>query len=388
MHIGVPVVEHDDDRATWSVPVTGLPGSPARLWFTVPGEHAELFTDLADPAVIGLLVPAMHAGAGMTIDGPVTDELVFGLTHGYDHVMEAVIPGLRRIEIRAEAPTPAKDPAPGVATGFSGGIDSFCVIAEHLGPDVPGRLRLTHLSFFNVGAMTGGEAGRRRFTRMQTLLAPVAARLGLPFVPIDSNLDDFYPFAGFVQTHGPRNLSAASLLQGGVSRYLIASTHPFTRVSIGASHSTAFSDPISTPLLKTRAFRPRFHGSQYTRAEKTAIVAGLSESHESLHVCTTLTADGRNCSTCRKCLRTQLTLELIGQLEAYERVFDLERYVQRRPAFLDEVASSRDPHLVELREFARERGLLLPTAGVGFIRHRLRRLERKSGALRGRLAGG
>ncbi|GAA1058072.1 hypothetical protein GCM10017608_04750 [Agromyces luteolus] len=388
MRIGVPAIESDRGRVTWSVPVAGVPGAPTRLWFTVPGEHAALLTHLADPAVIGLLVPAMHAGAAMTVDGPVTDEVVFGLTHGYQHVMEAVIPELRPIGIEAGAQAAAREPAPGVATGFSAGIDSFAVVAEHLSPAIPDELRLTHLVFFNVGAMTGGAAGRRRFERMRTRLAPSAERLGLPFVPVDSNLDDFFPFAGFVQTHGPRNLSAASLLQGGIGRFLYASTHPFARVSVGRSHSTAYSDPISMPLLETTAFRPRFHGSRYTRAEKTTIVAGLGESHQSLHVCTTLTADGSNCSRCSKCLRTQLTLELIGQLGSYGRVFDLEVYEQLRRGFLDEVAHSRDPHLVELREFARETGFRLPPAGAGFLRHGLRRLERKSGVLRGRLAGG
>ena len=49
------------------------------------------------------------------------------------------------------------------------------------------------------------------------------------------------------------------------------------------------------------------------------MVERIEESHQSLNVCTTLTADGRNCSRCNKCLRTQLTLDLTGHLEAYSR---------------------------------------------------------------------
>jgi hypothetical protein len=139
------------------------------------------------------------------------------------------------------------------------------------------------------------------------------------------------------------------------------------------------------PLLETRGFRPMFHGSQYTRAEKTRIVAGMLESRESLHVCTTHTASGRNCSRCGKCLRTQLTLDLLGELDAYHRVFDLEVYRRVRPAYLDEVVISREPPLVELREIARNRGFRMPAPPVGFVRHRVRRLARKSDTIRRRL---
>jgi hypothetical protein len=75
MQIGVPEISGDHGQVTWSVPVRGLPNAPKRLWFTVPDEHAGLITELADPAVIGLTVPAMHAGEAMNVDGSVTDEL-------------------------------------------------------------------------------------------------------------------------------------------------------------------------------------------------------------------------------------------------------------------------------------------------------------------------
>ena len=386
MHIGAPEITADEGQLTWSVPVRGLADAPDRLWFTLPEAHAGMVTELADPAVIGLLIPAMHSGEPLSVDGSVTDELAHNLTHGYQHILQAVTSGLHRIPLEIANPVPATDPAPGVGTGFSGGVDSFTVLAEHFYQPVADDLRLTHLALFNVGAMTGGEPGRRHFHRVHSLLAPAADRIGLPFIPIDSNLDEFYRFAGFVQTHGPRNLGVASLLQGGLGRFYFASTHPFPEVFVGPSHSTAYSDPISMPLLETRQFRPLFHGSQYTRAEKTLIVAEVEESHQSLHVCTTLTADGRNCSRCNKCLRTELTLDVTGHLKSYGRAFDLDVYRRVRRAYLDEVAWSRDGHLVELREFVERSGLRLPSAGAGYVRHGLRRAARKAGTIRRRIA--
>ena len=386
MRIGAPEISSEDGHLTWSVSVRGLANAPDRLWFTIPEEHAALVTELADPALIGLLIPAMHAGDAVTVDGPVTDELAHNLTHGYQHILDVVIPDLRRVPLEIANPVPAADPAHGIGTGFSGGIDSFTVLAEHFYQPVAADLRLTHLTLFNVGAMTGGDPGRRQFRRVHSLLAPAADRIGLPLITVDSNLDDFYPFTSFRQTHGPRNVSAASLLQGGLGRFYSASGHPYTLASVRRAPDTVFSDPISVPLLTTRHFRTIFHGSQYTRVEKTQIVAEIAESYESLNVCTTLTADGRNCSQCNKCLRTELTLELTGHLDAYGRAFDLDVYRRVRRAYLDEVAWSPDEHLAEIREFARRSGFRLPSAGAGFVRYGLHRAARKAGTIRRRLA--
>lgn len=388
MHIGPPEIRTKNGQITWSVAVHGLPDAPERLWFTIPQAHAGFVTELADPAVIGLTVPAMHAGEPVTVGGSVTDELAHNITHGYQRILEACIPGLRQVPLEIANLIPATDPAPGVGTGFSGGIDSFAVLAEHFYQPVAKDLRLTHLALFNVGGLGGGEPGNRRFRRMGSLLAPAAERIGLPFILIDSNLDDFYGFAGFMQTHGPRNLSAAWLLQSGIGRFYFASSGPFEGIEVGRTHSTSFSDPISMPLMGTGRFRPVVHGSQYTRVEKTLIVAEIEESHESLNVCTSFSADGRNCSRCNKCLRTELTLELTGNLGAYDRAFSLEVYRGVRQAYIDEVAWSHHRYSAEIRELARRNGFHIPSAGVGFIRYGFRRAARKTRTIRRRFTGG
>ena len=55
--------------------------------------------------------------------------------------------------------------------------------------------RLSALFFFNVGSHGGGtEKARRKFHTRYDFLLPCAQELGLPFVPMDSNLFDFYEF--------------------------------------------------------------------------------------------------------------------------------------------------------------------------------------------------
>ena len=160
MRIGTPRITNHGDRVRWTATVDGPPELPEQLWFEVARSHEGLITDRADPAVIGLLIPAMQRGLPLEIDGPVTDELVHALTHGYQDVYSTVIPQLRMVAIDARTTLTAGPAAAGVATGFSAGVDSFAVLAEHHFASVAPSLRLTHLTFFNVGAMGSGDSGR------------------------------------------------------------------------------------------------------------------------------------------------------------------------------------------------------------------------------------
>lgn len=361
MRIGTPELEVADGCLTWSVTVDGLAGTPERLWFRLPEQHAGLVTERADPAVIGLLLPAMHAAEAVEVAGPVTDELSHNLTHGYQEIFEAVVVGLRRVGLETPNTVPADEPPRGVATGFSGGVDSFTVLAEHYFRPVPDAMRLSHLTMFNVGSLTRGERGRELFHRLHDLLAPAADRFGLPLVPVDSNLDEFYAFGNYQQSYGPRNMSAASLLQGGIGRYYFAGSVPYPFVGVHRSNGTGRSDPVSIPLLTTRQFRAVSHGNQYTRVEKTLIVADTPASYSCLNVCVDPLPDARNCSRCHKCVRTQLTLEISGRLDDYAEVFDRDAYRRARAAHLDRVVLAADDEFeAEIRTLARNMAFRLP----------------------------
>ena len=42
------------------------------------------------------------------------------------------------------------------------------------------------------------------------------------------------------------------------------------------------------------------------------------------------TGQVENCSVCNKCLRTQITLDLLGKLDLYQDVFDLKSILIKR----------------------------------------------------------
>src|SRR5690606_19883688 len=110
-------------------------------------------------------------------------------------------------------------------------------------------LKLTHLLFYNVGSHLAG--GRELFLQRLRRIQVFADHVGLPLVPVDSNLDEFYSKAGlgFASTFTVRNVSAALVLQGGLKTYLYASGYRYQDCRVGQSRDIAIADPVLLPLL-------------------------------------------------------------------------------------------------------------------------------------------
>lgn len=389
MKIGAPQIVHRDGQIVCRARVESGDGDRT-LWYSVGESHGDLLSASSDAFAVALLIPAMARGEDMHLDGAISERLYYNLSRPLQSVLRLVIPALRPVAVHPgdlSGVAPAR--AAGVATGFSGGIDSYCVLADHHYSPAPEHFRVTHLLFNNVGSHATGE---RLFRKRYRRLLPVVEQLGLPLVLVNSNLDGFYgdPL-GFQQTHTPRNASVALLLQGGIGRFLYASTYGYLDASVGATKDMAYSDTVTLPLLSTETLDAFSVGSEYSRVEKTLRVAEVADSHATLDVCANPHSTGRqtNCSTCWKCLRTLATLEIAGRLELYRDSFDLAAYRSRRMEYLASLPESRDPLLREIVEFASERGFPLPTSSRivrAWRRHSMAGLVKRALLRLGRLA--
>ena len=345
-----------------------------------------------DAALVALLIPAMVAGGELHVEGPVSDELVFRLRHGYQDILQAVIPTLRPVEVIAPQQVPTGPKGAGVAAGFSAGVDSFAVLADHFyDPEVPPALRVTHLLFHRLGSHDdAGDTERALFLDRLNRAARVADEIGLPIIPIDSNVMEAYRETGLnsQQTHTPRGASVAFLLQQGVGRWLYASALHIRHTRVDKHYDTTLTDPIALPLLSTSSLLLESHGGQYTRFDKTMRIAEIPDTYSSLDVCVSGEL-GPNCSKCFKCLRTMAALEIGGVLDRYVDVFDLDVYQRHRDTYFALAPLSRDPLVKELLVEARSRGFALPRPSLRrvsptvyrhakseAIRHRERLLKR------------
>jgi hypothetical protein len=246
-------------------------------------------------------------------------------------------------------------------TGFSGGIDSFCVLADHLLGSPPPSYKITHLLFNNVGSH-GDDASHasRVFHDRYRHIERAAAELGIPIVRVDSNITDLLRM-DFQVTVSTRNISAILQLQKLCKRFVFASGYRYQDCYTGEVDNQAYSDPVAIPLLSTETFDCISAGCEYSRVQKTIRVADLELAHRYLNVCASDNGKGTNCSTCFKCRRTLVTLDILGKLDQFAGVFDLRHYRRHRSAYIVALLRNGDhPFLEEMLEYARTVGFRFP----------------------------
>jgi hypothetical protein len=365
MQITKAVVNDVGEYAHFSVNVCDREGE-RELWFRVPSEFGSMLSERSDGPLAGLLFRAMILGEDIHIDGEVSETLYYNLSRPCQRLLKEIYPELSLVNIFPEKIVPDGERANGVATGFSSGIDSFTVLADHHYSDhVPEGYRITHLLFNNVGSH--GAGGERLFYERFSRVKEAAGKIGLPIIPVNSNMDEFYVKLGyeFVNTHTPRNVAVGHILQNGIDKLLYASTYDFGSVSVKATVG-GFSrcEPLILPLLSSSTMQAIQTGSEYSRFEKTAKVSRLEDSYSLLDVCVKAQdaqkAGTVNCSTCRKCMRTLLAMEILGMQDCYGDLFRIDLYQKNRQRFIAELYQSEDPNEYELIDYALRHGYQLP----------------------------
>lgn len=346
------------------------------LWYRIDQTFGDFLTDLCDAPLVALILPAMALGEDISILGKVSERLYYQLSGPYQHVLKQVIPFLNIVNITAEDLQNTAVRSPGVATGFSGGIDSFSVLADHFFSDVPQGFKITHLLYNNVGSHF--QRGEQLFEKRYARLKPVAENIGLPFIKVNSNLDSFYPDTkvknlGFAQTHTLRNASVPLVLQGGIGRFLYSTDYDNKEVYIRPSTEIAHINPITLASISTEAVDMLSVGGEYSRVDKTIKVAEIPESYDSLDVCWMARGDGSNCSKCPKCTRTLLTFEVAGVLTRYANAFNLRTYQKEKVSVLAQIIRNSNPVFLfkpktnvfteydeEIAQFAKSRNYKFP----------------------------
>lgn len=336
------------------------------LWIRSREPTAQHFdAKVADAFVLPALLLAMESGSDLYIDADVSDLLFLNAKNQIAQILKIQNPRLRVPAITARGTTTNRKEPIGVGTGLSCGIDSFAAVYTHLISNPPASTRLTHFAQFNHAQLRGDERGwavkMPRYRR-------VAADLGLPLIEIGTNFSAMIK-APHTMSHTYLNNSCAIALDGLLSKYFYASTFQYRDVFINQTSDIAHADPVVLPLISNENIRFFCTGSETPRTAKTALVAKVDASYAALEVCTKNPSEKLNCSACYKCLRTLCTLDLLGEIEKYAAVFDLEKWRRQKRGYARKVLNSFDnPYMTEIRELPGAEKKLLIWAGRTFVR--------------------
>lgn len=128
IEVGTPAItKGQDDFITISYPIASSI-FPDKLVFKINAEYEEFIDQSLNCVLIALILPAMRSGSRIILNGPVSERLlcscqgnlqsIVNLVLGYD-LIPVVLNGGFTTNVRVKGNF--------VATGFSGGIDSYSV---------------------------------------------------------------------------------------------------------------------------------------------------------------------------------------------------------------------------------------------------------------------
>lgn len=369
--VSKPVLKEEDGMIVLSADVSGAVSGTC--FFSTELANRDYVDSISSNCfLIGLLYTAMYAGCDLVLEGAVSEKLLF-------HTKQFLIPILvdffegqvHPIKIHAANLLSEVYPeADAVGTGFSGGIDSFHTIQTYfLQYDGPISEKINTLLFFNVGSHGMGNSKERldwienKFKERMNVLSNYPRALGLPYVLVDSNIFSFVQ-TGHLQTASLVSSSAALFLGRKLRQYYYGSIgfHYHEKIYPGPfverDYDIAKIDDFVLPQICTESFSAASEGSDCSRVQKLMAICSDPLVKKYLNVCNGHESIAKNCSTCYKCLRTMLALDILGVIDQFSEVFDLSKFTAReRSRYIAVVLNDRqkDPFLQDLYDLAESR---------------------------------
>jgi hypothetical protein len=309
------------------------------LWYKIPDQFQKyVVTERLDAALVALLFLGLKTGQDIYLKGVVSARLFYTITHYLINAIALSSSDYIKIKIEADE-LDDRDLNIGkqTGTGLSCGVDSFATYYDH--KNAPEDYQISYFTFFNVGSHGdfGGERARNFYSKRLKGIKKFAEKVNKDVIEIDSNLSEILRL-NFQRTHTLRSISCVLILQKLFKTFYYASSIRFENFELDEIRIAEF-DLLNLQMLSTESTQFFSSAAQLTRVERIELISNKSETFEHLDVCvnSTYIESNINCSRCHKCIRTMLTLEVLGVLDNYKRVFDLNDFKTNRSKYIGEL---------------------------------------------------
>ena len=350
----------------------------AGLWFSVDEQYeGYLCTESADAFVSAMLWYAMVTGSDIISEAPISQKMQFSINHYLIPALCTEKNGYRRISVSGPTVKACFPQAKGVGTGMSCGVDSMYTLHEYMNAE-PAENKLTHLAYFNMGAIFHPDNSDKRTTytieefykktdemseEKMTKATEVANMVNLPLIYVSSNMDSDYYRGAYGYTAVYRNCSCILALQKLFRTYYCSSAGWPDYFDLSLSEGSEHYEMLLCQSLSTESCT--FILSDYvTRIEKTEAIADWDVAWNYLDVCFNF----RNCGRCAKCYRTLLTLDLMGKVDNFSPVFDVDAFRRDKNraygwlsyARLGDAKEDNAVFARDIYEYAKKRNIKIP----------------------------
>lgn len=342
------------------------------MWIAVEDKNEDMLSSrVYDPFVLLPVFLGMFYGQDVHIEGNISARLYHNVTHYLMSIFKKFSTRSQMVRFTVNGfDTVEECDTKLIGTGISCGVDSLTTIYDNFVMEDDPNFKINSLFLFNSG--THGhynETSRRLFLDRAKLNHRAADELGLPMYLVDSNFHIYTHAAyGGDQPIGYLAMYSCAIgMQKYVRRYLSASNFAYDEVAEFMEVSRNFDiaeycESYMPNLISTESFELVIDGCQYTRGEKTERISDWELAQKYLNVCVRPINHGYNCSNCNKCMWTLIPLEVMGKLDNFKDVFDIDTYKKNAKKWKITFAAheGKDAMETSVIRYAKKRGLKIP----------------------------
>jgi len=363
IRIGKPNIEQRDGR-TYLIShiIDDAQKIDHEIYYATEQDYGQYLADeVADTFVVGCLLPAVYYNEDITVECAMSEKLYYNLINSILFILSKIYGN--KINIHAEKLINPQYGGSGVGCGCSLGVDSLAAIFKHTPSSFNNEYeiasdsyRITHLTYFNVGAMGSAnlEKAKESFEKDLQLVKSFAKIIGLPVVTLESNFALLYQDFNFDSSGDIRNFSAMLSLQKLFGKYLYGSSFPISDFKYDIEQ-TGYYESLLAPMLSTESTEIIIANPDMSRIDKTKFIVNNPLTQKYLYVCWKETIANKwpnsevakikdkklNCSHCDKCKRTLLAIDLLGKLPLYNESFDIPYWNSVKDQYIARVIVNR-----------------------------------------------
>lgn len=337
-----------------------------RVYYAIPSELQDAICQTnADAFIVGFIQLAAKYNEDIVVNGrPISKELS-------TNIETILIPtfnkmGCGTIPIRIEAEYYENSfPKRNGATGISLGVDSFYSILTNTPQNVKYVLNVLDCNDFD-DLLQDIHAYDTKSDRKKA----VADLLKCKYVPVLTNMNAILSLDyNYGQTHSFIHLSIALMLMNQIDVYYYSTGYADNDFRLDLSDSSHY-DVLISQVVTYDNFKMVTSGGDVTRVQKTGYLSKFTVTQEYLDVCLKNRHDTQkgivNCSVCAKCRRTMVTLDVLGKLDGFSKVFDVDYFQNHKPWYIGEILYAiiimKDLFAIEIYREMKKRQYKIPAS--------------------------
>lgn len=378
IRIGKPYLYKDGNNCCYASRISDEEqGIDEVIWFSAPESYGRYFCDeVADAFVVMSLLPAIKTKQDIVADAPMSEKLYYHITTSVLPILKMIFGDKKDKDIRISCKELTNRNFGGneVGCGCSLGVDSLSAILGGLDENCPDGYKITMLTHFNIGSYSDVfDKAHASFEKALVRVGEFAETVNLPLLPVESNMGLLFGGYNFNQCVTTRLISTVLSLQKLFRKYSIASCTSFEHFSFD-NKVVEHCVQILAPLLSTESTEIFVSDGGKSRVRKTELIADHPLSKRFLDVCwreflvnkygneAYYDSGKLNCSRCDKCKRTMMALDLLGKLDGYSDVFDVNYWKKVRTRYVGHILSWRkkDSFMNELWNLMKEKNFKIP----------------------------